>query len=77
MRFQNIQLSLDGVGTLRILDPIKETKVQTRFYQASTSELYGKVQEVPQSEKPSFYPRSPYAAAAAIKSGRQDCPVYG
>ena len=63
LRFQNIQLSLDGVGTLRILDPIKETKVQTRFYQASTSELYGKVQEVPQSEKPSFYPRSPYAAA--------------
>ena len=53
----------DGLGTLRLLDAIKETGVQTRFYQASTSELYGKVQEIPQSEKTPFYPRSPYAAA--------------
>lgn len=53
----------DGVGTLRILDAIKETGIDTRFYQASTSELYGKVQEVPQTEKTPFYPRSPYAAA--------------
>ena len=53
----------DGIGTLRILDAIKETKIKTRFYQASTSELYGKVQEVPQTEKTPFYPRSPYAVA--------------
>ncbi|WP_350212239.1 GDP-mannose 4,6-dehydratase [Henriciella sp.] len=55
----------DAVGALRILEAIRilgmEDKV--RFYQASTSELYGKVQEVPQSEKTPFYPRSPYAAA--------------
>ena len=54
---------VDGVGTLRFLDAIKETGVSTKFYQASTSELYGKVQEIPQTEKTPFYPRSPYAAA--------------
>lgn len=54
---------VDGIGTLRFLDAIKETGLKTRFYQASTSELYGKVQEVPQTEKTPFYPRSPYAAA--------------
>ncbi|HNW98733.1 MAG TPA: GDP-mannose 4,6-dehydratase [Bacteroidales bacterium] len=54
---------VDGIGTLRFLDAIKETGLKTRFYQASTSELYGKVQEIPQSEKTPFYPRSPYAAA--------------
>lgn len=54
---------VDGVGTLRFLDAIKETGVTTKFYQASTSELYGKVQEIPQTEKTPFYPRSPYAAA--------------
>jgi GDPmannose 4,6-dehydratase len=54
---------VDGIGTLRFLDAIKETGIQTRFYQASTSELYGKVQEVPQTERTPFYPRSPYAAA--------------
>lgn len=54
---------VDAVGTLRFLDAIKETGVPARFYQASTSELYGKVQEVPQSETTPFYPRSPYAAA--------------
>jgi GDP-mannose 4,6-dehydratase len=48
---------------LRLLDAIKETGVNARFYQASTSELYGKVQEVPQSETTPFYPRSPYAVA--------------
>jgi GDPmannose 4,6-dehydratase len=53
----------DAVGTLRMLDAIKETGIATRFYQASTSELYGKVQEVPQRETTPFYPRSPYAAA--------------
>jgi GDPmannose 4,6-dehydratase len=55
----------DAMGTLRILEAIRILKLEekTRFYQASTSELYGKVQEVPQSEKTPFYPRSPYAAA--------------
>ena len=53
----------DAIGTLRLLDAIKETGVPARFYQASTSELYGKVQEVPQSETTPFYPRSPYAVA--------------
>ena len=55
----------DGLGVLRLLEAIRllgMTK-KVRFYQASTSELYGKVQEVPQSEKTPFYPRSPYAAA--------------
>lgn len=54
---------VDGIGTLRFLDAIKETGVKTKFYQASTSELYGKVQEIPQTEATPFYPRSPYAAA--------------
>ena len=54
---------VDAVGTLRFLDAIKELKLKTKFYQASTSELYGKVAEIPQSEKTPFYPRSPYAAA--------------
>lgn len=54
---------VDGVGTLRFLDAIKETGLKAKFYQASTSELYGKVREVPQSETTPFYPRSPYAAA--------------
>ncbi len=54
---------VDATGTLRLLDAIKETGLKSRFYQASTSELYGKVQEVPQSEKTPFYPRSPYAVA--------------
>ncbi|WP_394692837.1 GDP-mannose 4,6-dehydratase [Hyphobacterium sp.] len=55
----------DGIGTLRILEAIRILKMEdkTRFYQASTSELYGLVQEVPQSETTPFYPRSPYAAA--------------
>jgi GDPmannose 4,6-dehydratase len=55
----------DGTGTLRILEAIRLLGLtkKTRFYQASTSELYGKVQEVPQSETTPFYPRSPYAAA--------------
>ena len=55
----------DGTGTLRLLEAIRILGLEkkTRFYQASTSELYGKVQEVPQSETTPFYPRSPYAAA--------------
>jgi GDPmannose 4,6-dehydratase len=54
---------VDAVGTLRFLDAIRETGVRTKFYQASTSELFGKVQEVPQTEKTPFYPRSPYGVA--------------
>ncbi len=54
---------VDAVGTLRFLDAIKETGLKTRFYQASTSELYGKVQEIPQKETTPFYPRSPYGVA--------------
>ena len=54
---------VDGIGALRFLDAIKDTGVETKFYQASTSELYGKVQEIPQTENTPFYPRSPYAAA--------------
>ena len=55
----------DAIGTLRLLEAIRILGLEkkTRFYQASTSELYGKVQEVPQSETTPFYPRSPYAAA--------------
>lgn len=52
-----------GIGTLRILDAIKETGVPTKFYQASSSEMFGKVQEVPQRETTPFYPRSPYGCA--------------
>ena len=52
-----------GLGTLRLLDAIKDTQINTKFYQASSSELYGKVQEIPQKETTPFYPRSPYAVA--------------
>ena len=55
----------DGLGTLRILEAVRLLGLteKTRIYQASTSELYGLVQEVPQSERTPFYPRSPYAVA--------------
>ena len=55
----------DGIGALRILEAIRILKLEkkTRFYQASTSELYGLVQEIPQKESTPFYPRSPYAVA--------------
>src|ERR1700734_3801865 len=55
----------DAIGTLRLLEAIRVLgrEKQTRFYQASTSELYGKAQETPQKETTPFYPRSPYAAA--------------
>jgi GDPmannose 4,6-dehydratase len=57
--------NVDGLGTLRLLEAIRilGLEKQTRFYQASTSELYGLVQQVPQTEKTPFYPRSPYAVA--------------
>lgn len=52
-----------GLGTLRILDAIRETGVRTKFYQASSSEMFGKVVEIPQKETTPFYPRSPYGCA--------------
>src|SRR6202048_4878556 len=52
-----------AVGTIRILEAIRETGVHTRFYQASSSEMFGKVQEVPQTETTPFWPRSPYGVA--------------
>jgi len=54
---------VDGLGALRFLDAIKATGICTRFYQASTSELYGLTSECPQNEHTPFYPRSPYAVA--------------
>ena len=56
---------VDAIGTLRLLDAIRTCKLDksVRFYQASTSEMYGKVQEIPQTEKTPFYPRSPYGVA--------------
>ena len=54
---------VDAIGTLRFLDAIRETGLKTKFYQASTSELFGKVQQVPQNENTPFYPRSPYGVA--------------
>ena len=69
---------VDAIGTMRLLEAIRETGLgkSVRFYQASTSELYGKVQEVPQKETTPFYPRSPYAVAKlyafwAVKNYRE------
>ncbi|AJE03708.1 GDP-mannose 4,6-dehydratase [Geobacter pickeringii] len=56
---------IDALGTVRILEGIRETGLNTKFYQASSSELYGKVVETPQRETTPFYPRSPYACAKA------------
>lgn len=60
---------VDATGTLRLLDAIRTCGLtdQVRFYQASTSELYGKVQEIPQSEKTPFYPRSPYGMSKILR----------
>lgn len=58
-----ITADIDGIGVLNILEAIKLVKPDTRFYQASTSELFGKVQSIPQSENTPFYPRSPYGVA--------------
>ncbi|MFA5359784.1 MAG: GDP-mannose 4,6-dehydratase [Patescibacteria group bacterium] len=52
-----------GLGTLRLLDAIRDTKINTKFYQASSSEMFGKVTETPQNENTPFYPRSPYGCA--------------
>ena len=54
---------VSGLGTIRILEAIRETGIRSRFYQASSSEMFGKVQEVPQTEKTPFWPRSPYGVA--------------
>ena len=54
---------VDALGTLRFLDAIRESHIDAKFYQASTSELYGKIQDMPQTEKTPFYPRSPYGVA--------------
>ena len=54
---------IDATGTVRLLEAIRETGIKPRFYQASSSEMYGLVQAVPQSETTPFYPRSPYACA--------------
>lgn len=63
--FDNPEYTADvtGLGTIRILDAIKDAHIKTKFYQASTSELYGLVQETPQRETTPFYPRSPYGCA--------------
>ncbi len=55
--------NVDALGTLRLLEAIKEVNGNARFYQASTSELYGKVREIPQNENTPFHPRSPYSVA--------------
>ncbi len=52
-----------ALGTIRLLDAIKESKIETKFYQASSSEMFGKARETPQTEKTPFHPRSPYAVA--------------
>lgn len=54
---------ITATGAVRLLEAIRETGVKTRFYQASSSEMFGKVQEIPQTEKTPFYPRSPYGCA--------------
>lgn len=56
---------ITGLGTIRLLEAMRETGITPKFYQASSSELYGKVLETPQTERTAFYPRSPYACAKA------------
>ena len=63
--FDNPEYTTDtnATGTTRLLEAIRESGIKPRFYQASSSEMYGKVQAVPQNEETPFYPRSPYAAS--------------
>lgn len=73
--------NVDALGTLRILEAIKFINPKIKLYQASTSELFGKVQEVPQSEKTPFYPRSPYGVAKlysywAVKNYREAYNIF-
>jgi len=72
---------VDALGSLRILDAIRETSINTRFYQSSTSELYGKVLEIPQTEKTPFYHCFPYSEAKLygywiIVNYLEACAVY-
>jgi len=55
--------NVDALGTLRLLDAVKDRGLNVKFYQAGSSEMYGKIQEIPQKESTPFYPRSPYACA--------------
>jgi len=55
--------NVTGLGALRLLDAIKDSGIKTKYYQASSSEMFGKVQEIPQTEKTPFYPRSPYGVS--------------
>ena len=59
-------MQTDAVGTIRLLEAVRDTGLDTKFYQASSSEMYGKVTEVPQTETTPFYPRSPYGCAKAF-----------
>jgi GDP-mannose 4,6-dehydratase len=54
---------ITGIGTIRILEAVREAGLRSRFYQASSSEMFGKAQQVPQTEKTPFWPRSPYGVA--------------
>ena len=65
---------VDALGVLRLLDAIRTCNLDktTKFYQASTSELYGKVQEIPQTETTPFYPRSPYGKHRKLKNLLKD-----
>jgi GDPmannose 4,6-dehydratase len=63
-----------GLGTIRILEAIRETGIRSHFYQASSSEMFGKVQAVPQNEKTPFWPRSPYGVAKFSRTGRRELP---
>jgi GDPmannose 4,6-dehydratase len=66
--------NVDALGTLRLLDAIRENKIKTKFYQAGSSEMFGDVLEVPQSEKTPFNPVSPYAAAKVFS--HHLCKIY-
>ena len=73
--------NVDAVGVLRILEAIRIFSPKTKFYQASTSEMFGKVQEIPQTEKTPFYPRSPYGVAKLfghwiVKNYRESYGMY-
>lgn len=73
---------ITGLGTLRLLEAIRETEVPARFYQASSSEMFGMVREVPQSESTPFYPRSPYGVAKVysywiVKNYREAYGIHG
>ena len=73
---------INALGTMRIIDSVRTLNLDTKIYQASTSELFGKVQETPQTEKTPFYPRSPYGVSKlyaywAIKNYRESYDMYG